>query len=41
LHKKAWQALKAPHLRKDVYDRKAFKDGVAMRSRIMPTRKAA
>jgi transposase-like protein len=38
---KSWRALNAPHLMKDVYDGKAFKDGVAVRSRTMPTRKAA
>jgi transposase-like protein len=38
---KSWRALNAPHLMKDVYDGKPFKDGVAVRSRTMPTRNAA
>jgi hypothetical protein len=38
---KSWRALNAPRLMRDVYDGKAFKDGVAVRSRIMPTREAA
>ena len=38
---KSWRALNAPHLMRDVYDGKPFKDGVAVRSRITPTRKAA
>jgi hypothetical protein len=31
----------APHLMRDVYDGKLFKDGIAVRTRIEPTRKAA
>lgn len=38
---KSWRALNAPHLMKDVYDGKCFKDGVAVRTKIEPTRKAA
>ena len=38
---KSWRALNAPHLMRDVYDRKVFKDGVAVRPRTMPTREAA
>lgn len=38
---KSWRALNAPKLMKDVYDRKCFKDGVAVRTKIEPTRKAA
>jgi len=38
---KSWRALNAPHLMRDVYDGKPFKDGVAVRSRTTPTRKAA
>jgi hypothetical protein len=38
---KSWRALNAPHLMKDVYDGKRFEDGVAVRTRIEPTRKAA
>ena len=38
---KSWRALNAPHLMKDVYEKKCFKDGVAMRTRTEPTRKAA
>ena len=38
---KSWRALNAPRLMKDVYDGKPFKDGVAVRSRTTPTRKAA
>lgn len=38
---KSWRALNAPHLMKDVYDGKCFKDGIAVRTRIEPTRKAA
>ena len=38
---KSWRALNAPLLMRDVYDGKPFKDGVAVRSRTTPTRKAA
>ena len=38
---KSWRALNAPHLMKDVYDGKCFKDGFAVRTKIEPTRKAA
>ena len=38
---KSWRALNAPHLMRDVYDGKPFRDGVAVRSRAMPTREAA
>lgn len=38
---KSWRALNAPHLMKDVYGGKCFKDGVAVRTKIEPTRKAA
>jgi len=38
---KSWRALNAPHLMRDVYDGKLFKDGIAVRTRIEPTRKAA
>jgi hypothetical protein len=38
---KSWRALNAPKLMKEVYDGKRFKDGVAVRTRIEPTRKAA
>jgi transposase-like protein len=38
---KSWRALNAPHLMKDVYEGKCFKDGVAVRMKIEPTRNAA
>jgi transposase-like protein len=38
---KSWRALNAPHLMRDVYDGKRFKDGIAVRTTIEPTRKAA
>jgi putative transposase len=38
---KSWRALNAPRLMRDVYDRKLFKDGIAVRTMIEPTRKAA
>jgi len=38
---KSWRALNAPHLMRHVYDEKVFKDGVAVRSRTVPTREAA
>jgi putative transposase len=38
---KSWRALNAPHLLRDVCAGKPFKDGVAVRLRIMPTREAA
>jgi hypothetical protein len=37
----SWRALNAPRLMQDVYDGKRFKDGVAVRTRIEPIRKAA
>jgi len=39
--KKSWRALNAPRLMRDVYDGKLFKDGIAVRTMIEPTRKAA
>jgi len=38
---KSWRALNAPKLMKEVYDGKPFKDGIAVRTKIEPTRKAA
>ena len=38
---KSWRALNAPHLMRDVYDGKLFKDGIAVRTKTEPTRKAA
>jgi putative transposase len=38
---KSWRALNAPHLMQDLYDGKVFTDGLAVRSRTMPTREAA
>jgi transposase-like protein len=38
---KSWRALNAPHLLRDVYEGKPFKDGVAVRSKTTPTREAA
>lgn len=38
---KSWRALNAPRLMRDVYDGKRFKDGIAVRTMIEPTRKAA
>ncbi|MBI5776027.1 MAG: IS256 family transposase [Nitrospirae bacterium] len=38
---KSWRALNAPHLMRDVYDGKRFKDGIAVRTTIEPARKAA
>jgi len=38
---KSWRALNAPHLMRQVYEGKLFKDGIAMRTTIEPTRKAA
>ena len=38
---KTWRALNAPHLMRDVYEGKPFKDGVAVQSKTTPTRKAA
>jgi putative transposase len=38
---KSWRALNAPRLMRDVYNGKLFKDGIAVRTRIEPTRKAA
>jgi transposase-like protein len=37
----SWRVLNAPKLMKEVYEGKRFKDGVAMRTKIEPTRKAA
>jgi putative transposase len=37
----SWRALNAPKLMRDIYDGKRFNDGVAVRARIEPTRKAA
>jgi len=36
---KSWRALNAPRLMRDVYDGKRFKDGIAVRTMIKPTRK--
>ncbi len=36
----SWRALNAPKLMKEVYEGKRFKDGIAMRMKIEPTRKA-
>lgn len=38
---KSWRALNAPGLMKEVYDGKRFKDGIAVRTMMEPTRKAA
>jgi putative transposase len=38
---KSWRALNAPRLMRDVYEGKPFKDGIAVRTKIEPTRKAA
>lgn len=38
---KSWRALNAPHLMKEVYEGKRFNDGVAVSTRMQPTRKAA
>lgn len=38
---KSWRALNAPRLMRDVYDGKRFKNGIAVRTMIEPTRKAA
>jgi hypothetical protein len=38
---KSWRALNAPHLMKEVYEGKRFKDGVAVPTRMQPTREAA
>ena len=38
---KSWRALNAPHFMKDVYEGKRFKDGVAVPTRMQPTREAA
>lgn len=38
---KSWRALNAPRLMKEVYDGKRFKDGIAVRTTMEPTRKAA
>jgi len=38
---KSWRSLNAPHLMKQVYEGKRFKDGVAVQTRMEPTRKAA
>jgi transposase-like protein len=38
---KSWRALNAPHLMRQVYEEKLFKDGMAVRTTVEPTRKAA
>lgn len=38
---KSWRALNAPHLMRQVYEGKLFKDGIAVRTTIEPTRKVA
>jgi transposase-like protein len=38
---KTWRAINAPRLMRDIYEGKRFKDGIAVRTRIEPTRKAA
>jgi putative transposase len=38
---KSWRALNAPHLMKQVYEGKPFKDGLPVQVRTEPTRKAA
>jgi len=38
---KSWRALNAPHLMREVYEGKPFEDGVAVRARTTPTRRAA
>ncbi len=38
---KCWRALNAPRLMRDFYEGKLFTDGIAMRTKIEPTRKAA
>ena len=38
---KSWRALNAAHLMREVYEGKPFKDGIAVRSRTEPIRKAA
>jgi transposase-like protein len=38
---KSWRALNAPKLMKELYDGKRFKDGIAVCTKIEPTRKAA
>lgn len=38
---KSWRAVNSPHLLQDVYNEKPFKDGVALQSKPLPTRKAA
>jgi len=38
---KSWRALNAPHLMRQVYQGTLFKDGIAVRTMIEPTRKAA
>ncbi len=38
---KSWRALNAPRLMKEVYGGKRFKDGIAVRTTMEPTRKAA
>ena len=37
----SWRALDAPPLMREVYAGKLFKDGIAVRTMIEPTRKAA
>jgi hypothetical protein len=38
---KSWRALNAPRLMRDACDGKRFKDGIAVRTMIEPTRIAA
>jgi len=38
---KSWRAPNVPRLMREVYDGKLFKDGIAVRTTIEPTRKAA
>lgn len=37
----SWRKLNAPKLMKDVYEGKTFKDGIAVKTKIEPTRKSA
>jgi len=38
---KSWRALNAPRLMREVRETKLFEDGVAIRARTTPTRRAA
>jgi transposase-like protein len=38
---RSWRKLNAPELMKDVYEEKLFKDGIAVKMKTEPTRKAA